>query len=292
MNVVRTLRECPERYMTFPAWAPAVHGGIKRGEVKMIIGSLQMNILKNNKDENLLKVEDLIDNNKVDLIVLPELFSTGYFYDQSSQLWEIAEEIPNGLTTQKLISIANKVGCHIVGTILERENDRLYITSEIVGPSGYIGKHRKRHLTDDEVAYYSCGESSDVYEVNGCKIGIVTCFEGWFPEITRELILKGAQIICHSALITSETTFDIMRIRAIENKVYLIISNSISTENFKNKSIIFRGDSRIIDYNGNILVNAGQEEKIILAEINERETIIKNLDDCNDLIFEIKKHSY
>lgn len=49
----------------------------------MIIGSLQMNILKNNKDENLLKVEDLIDNNKVDLVVLPELFSTGYFMIQA-----------------------------------------------------------------------------------------------------------------------------------------------------------------------------------------------------------------
>lgn len=104
--------------------------------------------------------------------------------------------------------------------------------------------------------------------------------------------MKGAQIICHSALITSERTFDIMRIRAIENKVYLIISNSISTENFKNRSITFRGDSRIIDYKGNILVNAGQEERIILADINEKDTIIKNLDDCNDLIFEIKKHSF
>lgn len=256
----------------------------------MKIGSLQMNISKNNKDENLLKVENLIDNNKVDLVVLPELFSTGYFYDSRSELWEISEEIPNGLTTQKLISIASKAGCHIVGTIVERENDRLYITSEIVGPAGYIGKHRKRHLTDDEAAYYSFGESSDVYEVNGCKIGIVTCFEGWFPEITRELILKGAQIICHSALITSERTFDIMRIRAIENKVYLIISNGISTENFKNKSITYRGNSQIIDYNGDILVNAGQKERIVLTEINEKETIIKNLDDCNDLIFEIKKH--
>lgn len=263
----------------------------KRGEVKMIIGSLQMNILKKNKEANLLKVENLTDNNKVDLVVLPELFSTGYFYETSSQLWEIAEEIPNGLTTQKLIAIANKVGCHIVGTIVERENDKLYITSEIVGPSGYIGKHRKRHLTDGERAYYTSGESSDVYEVNGCKIGIVTCFEGWFPEITRELMLKGAQIICHSALITSERTFDIMKIRAIENKVYLIMSNSISTEYFKNQSITFRGDSRIIDYKGNILVNAGQEEKIILAEINEEETIIKNLDDCNDLICEIEKHN-
>lgn len=257
----------------------------------MIIGSLQMDIIKCNKDKNLLKVEELIGSNNVDLVVLPELFSTGYFYDEGSQLWEIAEEIPNGLTTQKLISIASKAGCYIVGTIVEKDNDRLYITSEIIGPSGYIGKHRKIHLTDDEAAFYSYGKSSDIYEVNGCKIGVVTCFEGWFPEITRELILKGAQIICHSALIISEKTFDIMRIRAIENKVYVIMANGINTETYKKRRITFRGNSRIIDYKGNILVNAGQEEKMILAEINENETLIKNLDDCHDLISEIRKHS-
>ncbi|WP_082210259.1 nitrilase-related carbon-nitrogen hydrolase [Paenibacillus durus] len=102
--------------------------------------------------------------------------------------------------------------------------------------------------------------------MNGCKVGIVICFEGWFPESSRELMLKGAQIICHTALTCQERTLDIMRIRAIENKVYLILANSISTEYHNNESITFRGDSRVIDYDGNILVNAGQEEKLITAE--------------------------
>ncbi|WP_162151013.1 nitrilase-related carbon-nitrogen hydrolase, partial [Paenibacillus durus] len=74
--------------------------------------------------------------------------------------------------------------------------------------------------------------------------------------------------------------------------VYLILANSISTEYHNNESITFRGDSRVIDYDGNILVNAGQEEKLITVEVNEEHTIRKDLDDCKDLIAEVKKHTY
>ncbi|AKG37357.1 nitrilase-related carbon-nitrogen hydrolase [Paenibacillus durus] len=266
----------------------------------MIIGSLQMNVAKKDKIKNLNTIEKLINHSadsadsadSVDLVVMPELFSTGYFFDSASELMEIAEEIPNGYTTNRLIEIAKNANCHFVGAIAEKENGHLYVTAIVVGPSGYIGKQRKRHLTDHELKFFSCGTSSEVFDINGCKVGIVICFEGWFPESSRELMLKGAQIICHTALTCQERTLDIMRIRAIENKVYLILANSISTEYHNNESITFRGDSRVIDYDGNILVNAGQEEKLITVEVNEEHTIRKDLDDCKDLIAEVKKHTY
>lgn len=259
----------------------------------MIVGSLQLNVIKKDKARNLNTIEQLI-NRPVDLIVLPELFSTGYYLDSASELMEIAEEIPNGYTTRRLADIAAKANCHFVGAIVEKENDQFYIAAVVVGPSGYIGKHRKRHLTDHElqVYSYSCGTSSEVFDINGCKVGVVICFEGWFPESARELMLKGAQIICHSVLTCQERTLDIMRVRAIENKAYLILANSIGTETYNKESITFRGDSRIIDYDGNILVNAGQEEKLITAEINEAHTIRKDLDDCSDLVSEVRKHTY
>lgn len=257
----------------------------------MIIGSLQLNVIKNDKVRNLNTVESLIKR-PIDLVVMPELFSTGYYFDTTNQLMEVAEEIPNGYTTKRLCEIARKSNCHLVGAIVEKENGCLYITAIVAGPSGYIGKQRKRHLTDHESKVFSCGENWDVFDINGCKIGIIVCFEGWFPESSRELMLKGAQIICHSALTCQERTLDIMRIRAIENKVYLVFANSISTEHYKDESITFRGDSRVIDYNGNILVNAGQGEKIISVEIDECNTIHKDLEDCKDLISEVKKYKY
>ncbi len=123
-------------------------------------------------------------------------------------------------------------------------------------------------------------------------VGVIICFEGWFPESSRELMLKGAQIICHSVLTCQERTLDIMRVRAIENKAFIIVSNSTSTENHNDETVTFRGDSRVIDYNGEILVNAGKEEKLISVEINEVSTINKDLEDCKDLVYEVKKHKY
>lgn len=255
----------------------------------MIVGALQMNVHKNDKVANLRTVSTLI-NRQADLVVLPELFSTGYFFDSKEELTEIAEEIPNGYTTEKLCEIAKEANCHLVGTIVEKENDRLYITAVVAGPSGYIGKHRKSYLTKNELNYYSRGEDSQVFDVNGCKIGIVICFEGWFPESTRELMFKGAQIICHSVLTTQERTLDIMRVRAIENKAFLIVANSISTETYQNDPITFRGESRVIDYSGKILIDAGKEETLILVNVDQSETVVKDLEDCNDIISEVRKH--
>lgn len=257
----------------------------------MIIGALQMNVIKNDKAANLDTIERFI-NGGIDLVVLPELFSTGYFFDSSNEYFDIAEEVPNGYTTTRLCEIAKKANCHIVGAIAEKENEKLYVTAIVVGPSGYIGKQRKRHLTNHEVSLFTCGEESVVFDINGCKVGVLICFEGWFPESARELMLKGAQIICHSVLTCQERTLDIMRVRAIENKAYLVVANSISTESHNNTLMTFRGDSRVIDYNGNILINAGQDEKLISLKIDETNTIHKDLEDCKDLIYEVKKHEF
>ena len=256
----------------------------------MIISALQMNVIKNAKEQNLQTVSDLIGDNIVDLVALPELFSTGYFYTDKSEILSIAEEIPNGRTTRELLDIAAKKKCHIIGTIVEKERDKLYITAVVVGPDNYIGKQRKRHLTTGELAFYTPGEESVVFDINGCKIGVVICFDGWFPESVRELTIRGAQIVCHSALITSPKTLDIMRVRAIENKVFLMVANGISSEVYQDNVITFRGDSRIIDYNGNILAEAGKSEKLLWAAVDEGQTIRKDLEDCENIIFEIHKH--
>jgi predicted amidohydrolase len=257
--------------------------------VYMIIGALQLKVAKNNKNKNLATIAKLIDR-KVDLVVLPELFSTGYYFDTAKELREIAEEIPNGYTTRRLSEIAAKTNSYLVGAIAEKDSDNFYISAIITGPSGYIGKQRKRHLTNEEAEFFSCGTESAVYDINGCKVGIIICLEGWFPESARELMLKGAQVICHSALTTQQRTLDIMRIRALENKAYVILANSISTERHNNELITFRGDSRVIDYEGNILVNAGQEEKLITVEIAEDKAANKDLEDCRDLLAEVRKH--
>lgn len=127
-----------------------------------------------------LKLENINNsiNSPIYLIVLPELFSTGYYFDTYNQLMEIAEEIPDGYTTKRLIEIAKSKNCNLVGAIVEKANDSLYISAIIVGPKGYIGKQRKRHLTDYESNFFPTGNESEVFDINGCKIGVIICFEG------------------------------------------------------------------------------------------------------------------
>ncbi len=256
----------------------------------MLIGAVQMDIVKGDKPANLAKVAALLAGHRVDLAVLPELFSTGYFYDTRAELEAIAEAVPGGETTAALVRLAADTGCHLIGTIVEAEAGHLYITAVVAGPEGYIGKHRKRHLTRDETEFYAYGTESAVFPINGCKVGVIICFEGWFPESIRELMLKGAQVVCHSALIYSPKTLEVMRVRAMENKVFLAVSNSISTECFHGQPLTFRGESQIIDYQGHILDCAGNEERLVLAEVAVTEVTHKDLEDCADLPFEVYKH--
>lgn len=253
----------------------------------MKIGAIQLNIVKNDKEANLNKIEKFLRESDVDVVVLPELFSTGYFYDTKEEKEVLAENIPNGITTESLLKIAKDTETYIAGAILEKEAENLYITAVVVGPNGFVGKHRKRNLTNDEKIVYTRGKDSLVFEVKGIKLGVVICFEGWIPESIRELTLKGAQIILHTALICSEKTLEIMKTRAIENNSYIVVANACSTEIFKEEAITFRGDSGIIDSNGEILISAFNEEKIISYEINNELSKIKKLPDSDDLLEEI-----
>jgi predicted amidohydrolase len=257
----------------------------------MIVGAVQMDVVLKDKERNLRKVSDLIGDRKLDLAVLPELFSTGYYHETREALFEIAEPVPDGPTTRRLHEIAREKRCHLVGALVEHERDRLFITAVMVGPQGFVGKQRKRHLTQEEKAHFAPGEESFVFDVGGCKVGVVICFDGWFPETVRELTLKGAQVVCHSALICSTTSLDIMRVRALENNAFVVVANGIQTETHLGQSVRFRGESRVIDPAGDILVDAGQGEKLISTLIDERQTARKCLEDCDDLVAEIRSHA-
>lgn len=256
----------------------------------MIVGAVQFDVAKGDKEQNLSKIERLIDR-RADLIVLPELFSTGYYHDSRSEYLTVAENVPCGPTTEWLCEIAARNDCFLTGAIVEIDDGELYITAAFAGPEGYMGKHRKRHLTERERSFFACGAESRVFDVRGCKAGVLVCFEGWFPESARELKAKGANILCHTALTTSQDTLDVMRVRAMENNAFVVMANSVSTEHCESGAVTFRGDSRVIGCDGRILANAGRGEGLVTAEIDVR-LAGNSLEDCGDLIAEMKKHRH
>ena len=129
---------------------------------------------------------------KAELVLFPELVVHGHC---TPNTWALAEAIPDGPSTAKLVEIAKRHRLVLAAGMSEKENDIVYNTVVVAGPSGYLGKQRKLHLSRDEVFYYKGGREICVFDIGACKIGVVICYDNQFPEIARILALRGAEVI-------------------------------------------------------------------------------------------------
>jgi predicted amidohydrolase len=130
---------------------------------------------------------------KAELVLFPELVVHGHC---TPNTWELAEQVPDGPSVQRLIQMARQFHLFLCAGLSEKERDIVYNTQVLVGPEGYIGKQRKLHLSRDESFYYKGGRELPVFDIGSCKIGIVICYDNQFPEVARVLALRGAEVIC------------------------------------------------------------------------------------------------
>ncbi|KYD11723.1 carbon-nitrogen hydrolase family protein [Saccharococcus caldoxylosilyticus] len=234
------------------------------------VAAIQMNCILGNKEENLSKSERLIEDavkKGAKLIVLPELFNTGYRVEENDL--DLAEQIP-GETTSWLERICSENNVYIVGCILEKSitNGVIYDTAIVVGPKGLIGSYRKIHLWDKENIRFAKGNEYPIFDLGFARLGVQICYEIGFPEGARILSLKGADIVVYPSAFGKERLYvwDIAtRSRALENGIYVIACNRTGKERGKTE---FGGFSRIVDPKGKIIVEASSEDEVILAEVN------------------------
>ncbi|NQD87662.1 hydratase [Paenarthrobacter sp. CM16] len=130
------------------------------------------------------------------LIVLPELASTGYSFDTREEAYLHAESVPDGPTSQAWIEAARQHDAYVVAGILEQEGVALYDTAVLIGPEGFIGKYRKTHLWNREKLLFTPGTEYPVFDTKIGRIGLLICWDIWFPEVARILAAQGADIIC------------------------------------------------------------------------------------------------
>lgn len=131
------------------------------------------------------------------VIVLPELADSGYVFNDKAELGRLAGAIPQGKSAMRFIAIARTLGVHIVSGLAERDDGTFYNSAILCGPEGYIGKFRKLHLWNREKLLFAPGDLGlPVFDTALGKIGIAICYDGWFPEIFRQMSLKGAELIC------------------------------------------------------------------------------------------------
>ncbi|MDR2051655.1 MAG: nitrilase family protein [Deltaproteobacteria bacterium] len=131
------------------------------------------------------------------LVVLPELCNTGYVFSSREEAFSLAEAVPGGETVTAWEKAAKSLGLYIAAGITEREGPDLYNSAALIGPEGYIGSFRKLHLWDEEKLYFEPGNlGMPVYHTPMGRIGMLICFDGWFPELYRLAAMQGADIIC------------------------------------------------------------------------------------------------
>ncbi|MCX5535236.1 nitrilase family protein [Streptomyces sp. NBC_00006] len=152
-----------------------------------------------NKEINVVATLDQIRRAAADgarLVVLPELASTGYSFDTRQEAYAHAETVPDGPTCTRWAELARELDVYIVAGIAEEEGVRLYDTAVLIGPEGFIGKYRKTHLWNREKLIFTPGSDYPVFETRIGRIGLLICWDIWFPEVARILTAQGADLIC------------------------------------------------------------------------------------------------
>ena len=222
-------------------------------------------------EANRSHVKKLWGERVTDLLVLPELFNTGYQFQSLAEARNLSEPIPDGPTTEFLIDWARETGITIVAGLAERDGKALYNSAVIVGPKGFIGKFRKAHIFDTENNFFEPGDLPfTVFDAGFAKIGIMICFDWRFPETARTLALQGADIIAHPSNLVLPHCPQAMITRCLENRVYAVTTDRVGSEKrVAGEPLKFIGQSQVVDPDGTVLVRASEDhEEAHVVEIN------------------------
>ena len=247
-------------------------------------------------NRNLSKAEKFIREaaaKGAELIVLPELFDTGYNFQSREEVESVAMEIPDGETTEFLAEQSREHGVFIVaGTAEKDEKGKLYNSAVITGPlgSGYIGKYRKIHLFYREKLFFEPGNLDfRVFNIGIAKIGVMICFDWFFPEAMRTLALKGADIIAHPSNLVMPYAPRAMPIRALENRVFSITANRVGEE----RGLRFIGKSTIASPKAEILAMGSEDrEEVEVVELSLEEARNKRINELNDVFRDRRPEFY
>jgi N-carbamoylputrescine amidase len=246
--------------------------------------------------ENLEKVLSRIEEaakQGAQIVSTQELFRSQYFCQTENHAnFELAEQIP-GPSTEALSKLAAARGVVIVGSLFERRAPGLYHNTAVVldADGQLLGKYRKMHIPDDplfyEKFYFTPGDLGfKAFDTRYGKIGVLVCWDQWYPEGARLTALAGAQILFYPTAIgwqppekeeygeRQHSSWEtIQRAHAIANGVYVAVTNRVghelTPEGHPGEGIEFWGQSFIADPSGQLIAKASvAEEQILMAEVD------------------------
>jgi len=256
---------------------------------KVNVGLVQMGCssdAKENLNKAILGVREAAAKG-ANIVCLQELFTSLYFCDvEDYENFKLAEAIP-GATTDLLSTVAKETGVVIIASLFEKRTQGLYHnTTAVIDADGtYLGKYRKMHIPDDpayfEKFYFTPGDLGyKVFETKFAKIGVLICWDQWYPEASRLTSLMGAEILFFPTAIGWATSQDeatnteqynawqtIQRSHAIANGVHVVSVNRVGFE--QDAAMKFWGGSFVSNPFGTLLSKASHDnEEVVVTEID------------------------
>ncbi len=240
----------------------------------MKVALAQLSPVLQDKGKNLKKLEKTVAKSEAELVLAGELYLSGYMArDAFARLAEPADG-PAVKATQR---IAEDHGAHLVFGMPEREagTRRLYNSSVLVAPDGRVAVYRKIYPANfgpfEEGLYFGRGDGLTLVETKLGKIGLLICYDTFFPELAKAYALQGADLlaIISASPATSKAFFDrILPARAIENAIPVLYANLVGTE----LNVVFQGGTQAIGPRGEDLGKAKDFiEDTVVADIDLRD---------------------
>ena len=272
----------------------------------MRIGLLQFTPQPGDVRANLDHIAQALSRVSADLIVLPELCTTGYLFASRDEVAKLSEPVPAGPTCAAMAALSRDGKTAIVWGMAESDGSRIFNSAVMVTPQGEFHVYHKAHLFVDEKDLFDPGDSpfpvfdlppvirhSDLVISHSTKVGLLVCFDHFFPEAARSLALHGAQIICHPSNLVLEYAQTNSITRAVENRVFWILANRTGTETLGEKMLTFNGRSQIVAPDGRVLARAGPDsEELLTVEIDPASALDKKVTPRNDLFLDRRTDLY
>lgn len=241
----------------------------------MKLALAQLSPVLGDKEKNLDMMENVVKNSESDLVMFGELFLTGYMCRDN--LTKLAEPL-DGVSVNAIAKMAKEHDTHIVFGMPERSKEvqgQIFNSAVLVYPDERVERYRKLHLANfgpfEEHLYFARGSELPVFDTDIGKIGMLICFDCFFPELSKIYALKGADVlVCISASPSSTRIFfeKVIVARAIENTLFFTYTNLVGTE----LNMVFWGGNTVIGPRGDEKAKGEYfKEGIVTSEIDLKE---------------------
>ena len=236
--------------------------------MRLIISLAQIDIALGRPVENLAKVEGMIakaSQRGSQIVLLPELWSTGYDLEHAAEHARTTERL-----LVRLADLAKERSLFIIGSLLSAKGGHLYNRATILSPQGdLVGEYDKIHLFRlmEEEKYFTPGTETPLFDFPWGKGALAICYDLRFPELFRKYALEGARVVFLPAewpYPRLEAWRILLRARAIENQFFMVGCNRVG----ESKGQVFFGHSSIYDPWGEPVLEGGEGEELLTAEID------------------------